>query len=126
MRSSVIALACEAVSEERTIGPYQLTASRVKSATGHEYEAIDTDLGVKVLLTLVDVLNTIDAESTRPERSIAHEYQRVMTRMLALENPLLGMPKRVSPTTSEHYWYTSHATDGTSLRRHLEHRGRGG
>ena len=90
---------------------------------GHEYAATDTDLGVKVLLTIVESLSAIDDERDTPGPGLADEFQRAMSRMLELDHPLLGMPRRVSSRTSELYWYTSQATDGTPLRRHLEHRG---
>ncbi|MGB0588381.1 MAG: tetratricopeptide repeat protein [Myxococcota bacterium] len=107
----------------RTIGPYRLTALRTESAAGNEYAATDTDLGVKVLLTLVESLAAIDGQDGAPDPELQRAYQRAMNRLMALDHPLLGMPRRVSPPTSEIYWYTSQATDGTPLRRHLDHRG---
>jgi tetratricopeptide (TPR) repeat protein len=100
-----------------------LTASRAASAAGHEYTATDTDLGVTVLLTLVESLDALDAEDGVPDPALQREYQHTMARLVELKHPLLGMPRRVSPAHSEAYWYTSLATGGTPLRRHLDNRG---
>ena len=84
------------------------------SVNGHEFAATDTDLGVKVLLTIVEKLSTLTVDPDRRDLNPA-AYQSLATRLSEVDHPLLGMPKRISPPSSEPFWYSSHASEGTPL-----------
>jgi len=111
------------VSTEPTIGPFRLFDSRAASAAGHEYAAMDIDTGSRVLLTVVESLAVLDGPDGVPDPEVQRAYQGVMGRLSQIDHPLVGMPRRVSPPTSDDYWYVSMATEATPVRRHLLHHG---
>ena len=109
-----------------TIGAYRLGATTATSAAGHEHTAVAVDSGEHVLLTVLESLSAIDGRDGQPDAALQADYQALIRRLSALSYPLLGMPIASSPADSERYWYVSAPTDGTPLRRHLDHRGRFG